>query len=240
LPGNDNDKPKSVRDALQGTMATARESQRSSRRNVLMILGVVAVVMIARQTGFLGDAFQGSPRDTVDVAVFDAAIAKLPFVPVLDDNGQGVRVVEFFDYRCGHCRNMAPVIQDALNADAAFTLVPIELPLLGPESLLAAQYALAAALQGGYGPYHRALMFSTVPYTPEGLADLGAALGLDPVRLAADAQGEVVNDALNGNRQLAATIGVDGTPSFVIGDLLVIGAMDEASFLGLVTAAGQP
>ena len=40
--------------------------------------------------------------------------------------------------------------------------------------------------------------------------------------------------------ELAASIGVDGTPSFVIGDLLIVGAIDEASFLGLLTATGQP
>ena len=240
MPGNDEERPRPARDALKSTMAIARECQRSSRRNILMIVAIVVVVVIARQMGFLGEGFQGTPRDTVVVAAFDAALAELPFVPVLDGNGQGVRVVEFFDYRCGHCRSMAGVVHDALNAEPGFTLVPIELPLLGPESLLAAQYALAAALQDGYGPYHRALMFSTVPFTPEGLGDLGAALGLDPVRLAADAQGEAVAAALNANRRLAASIGVDGTPSFVIGDLLIVGAIDEASFLGLLTATGQP
>ena len=175
LPGND-EKPSSMRDALQASMGEVRESRRSSRRNLMLILAVVAIVVLARQMGFMGDAQQGAPRDTIDPAAFEAGLAQLPFVPVMDGNGQGVRVVEFFDYRCGHCRTMAPVIHDALKAGAAFTLVPVELPVLGPESVLAAQYAPAAALQDGYGPFHRALMFSTVPYTHEGLSDLGAAL----------------------------------------------------------------
>jgi 2-hydroxychromene-2-carboxylate isomerase len=83
-------------------------------------------------------------------------------------------------------------------------------------------------------------MFSTVPYTHEGLSDLGAALGLDPERLAQDAGGEEVNAILDANRRLAASIGVDGTPSFVIGDLLVVGAMDKAAFLGLIAALDNP
>lgn len=239
MPGND-DKPRTVREAVQRSMGEVRESRRSSRRNLLMIVAIVGIVLVARQMGFLGDSWQGAPRDIIDVAAFDSQLEQLPFVPVLDDNGEGVRVVEFFDYRCGHCRAMAPIIHDALNDGEAFTLVPVELPVLGPESLLASQYAVAAALQGGYGPYHRALMFSTVPYTPEGLRDLGAALGLDAERLATDAGGEEVSAILNANRQLAATIGVDGTPSFVIGDLLIVGAIDEASFRGIIAGIDNP
>ena len=240
MPGNDKDRPRSMREAMQGAVAATRESQRSTRRNVLMILAIVGIVVLARQMGFLGDAGQAVPRATIDVAALDAGLAALPFVPMLDNNGQGTRVVEFFDYRCGHCRSMAPVLHDALEEGAGFTLVPLELPILGPESVLAAQFALAAALQDAYGPYHRALMFSTVPYTTEGLTDLGAALGLDPVRLAADAQGPRVAAILDANRTLAAGIGVDGTPSFVIGDLLIVGAIDKASLLGLIAATDQP
>ena len=240
MPGDQNERPRTVREAMDNAMGEVRNSRRSNRRNVLMILAIVGIVVVARQMGFLGDAWQGQPQATVDLTAFDAGFAALPFVPELDGNGQGVRVVEFFDYRCGHCRAMAPVIHDALAEGQDFTLVPIELPLLGPESLLAAQYALAAALQDGYGPYHRALMFSTVPYTDEGLSDLGAALGLDAQRLAQDAYGPQVEAILNANRALAAGIGVDGTPSFVIGDLLIVGAMDEASFVGLLAAAEQP
>ncbi len=241
MPGNDNDRPRTVRDAMDNAMGEVRNSRRSNRRNVLMILAIVGIVVVARQMGFLGDSYQGQPRDTVDVAVLDAGLAALPFVPVLDGNGQGVQVVEFFDYRCGHCRAMAPIVHDALSAgEPPFALVPIELPILGPESVLASQYAMAAALQNGYGPFHRALMFSTVPYTDEGLTDLGAALGLDPVRLAEDAHGDEVAAILNANRALAADIGVDGTPSFVIGDLLIVGGIDEASFIGLIAASEKP
>lgn len=242
LPGNDNERPRTVRDAMDSAMGEVRNSRRSNRRNVLMILAIVGIVVVARQMGFLGEGYQGRPQQTVDLAVLDAGLAALPFVPVLDSDGQeGVRVVEFFDYRCGHCRAMAPIVHDAMaEGEHPFILVPIELPILGPESVLAAQYATAAALQGGYGPYHRALMFSTVPYTDEGLTDLGAALGLDPVRLAEDAHGEKVSAILNANRALASDIGVDGTPSFVIGDLLIVGGMDEASFVGLIAAADDP
>lgn len=236
----DDDRKITPEEARRNIRELTRESSRSSRRGMLMILGLVVVVMVAQQFGMFGGGGPGGqPLDRVASESFDAGLAALPLVPALDTGGEGVRVVEFFDYRCGHCRSMAPVIHDALADGGAFELVPIELPLLGPESVLASRYALAAALQGGYAPFHRALMFSTVPYTPEGLRDLGRALGLDPERLAADADGAAVTEALEANRRLAASVGIDGTPTFVIGDVVIVGAMDEASFLGLVAAAND-
>lgn len=236
----DDDRRPTPEEARRNIRELTRESSRSNRRGMLMILGLVVVVMVAQQVGIFGDgAPPAEPLDRVASESFDAELAALPLVPVLDADSPGVRVVEFFDYRCGHCRRMAPVIHDALAGDAGFELVPIELPLLGPESVLASRYALAAALQGGYAPFHRALMFSTVPYTPEGLRDLGQALGLDPEQLAADADGAAVTEALEANRRLAASVGIDGTPTFVIGDIVIVGAMDEASFLGLVAAAND-
>ena len=240
MPGEaEDERRRTMEAAVANGMEAARQSSRSTKRNMLLIVAIVVAVVIARQSGYFGETYQGQPLERIPRTQFDAELAALPLVPALDVANRGEQVVEFFDYRCAPCRTMAPVLQDILAQGAEMELVPIELPQLGPESELAARYALAASLQGGYAPFHRALMFSTVPFTPEGLADLGAALGLDPVRLAADAAGEQVSAALEANRQLAASIGVAATPAFVIGDIVVVGAIDEASLLGLVAAAHE-
>lgn len=240
LPGDD-DRRLTPEEVRQKTWDLTRESSRSTRRSMLLILGLVVVFALVQGRFFGGgEGPQGLPLDRVESEGFDTALAALPMIPEVDGNNTGVRVVEFLDYRCGHCRRMAPEVHDALAEGAPFEFVPIELPLLGPESVLAARYALAAAMQGGYGPYHRALFFSTVDWTPEALEDLGRALGLDPDRLAADADSAAVTEVLEANRRLAASIGVDGTPTFVIGDVVVVGAMDKSAFLGLVAAENDP
>ena len=237
-PG-DRDRGLSPEQARERAIEIARESGRSTRRSMLLLLGLLVVVTIAQQAGLLGGGQAPAPV-TLDRADFDRELDRLPFVPELEGSAGGPRVVEFLDYRCDHCRRMASTIHGALAEDPSFELVPIEYPVLGPESELAARFALAAALQGGYGPYHRALMFSTVPYNHEGLVDLGEALGLDPDRLRTDAEGAEVTAILEANRALAARAGVEGTPTFIIGDQVIVGAIDEPTLLGLIAAQRAP
>ena len=67
-------------------------------------------------------------------------------------------LVEFFDYRCPYCKQVAPAIQALLGEDKQLRIVYKEFPVLGPESVTAARAALAAAQSGKYEALHRALM----------------------------------------------------------------------------------
>lgn len=236
MPGDGDGRDK-IGGAVDDAFDAARRS-RSSRRNLLWIVGVVAVVFLLSETGLFGDRRGGVPLVEIDPGRADRLLAGAPLLPVVGRAGQadGVRLIEFFDYACAHCRRMAFVIEEAVASDDALHVAMIEYPVLGPESELAARYALAAELQGGYGPYHRALMFSAIAYTDESLTLLGENLGLDPERLRVDAHGETVGAALAANREIAAALGVDGTPTFVIGDLLFVGGIDIGDLLGLIAA----
>jgi len=237
LPG-ENEK-KDHRDEVRGAVDDAFDlvrSQRTSRRNLYLLLGLFILLVVARQMGFFGETHEGMALPRVELEETHALLADAPILPVLGEPDAPVRIIEFFDYACGHCRRMAPIVDEAVALNEDVSLVLIELPILGRESQIAARYALAAELQGGYGPFHRALMFSAVPYTDEGLMELGANLDLDPDRLKADAYGPVVDEALVHNREIAGAVGVEGTPSFVIGDVFFVGAVDKASFLGLIAS----
>ena len=201
-----------------------------------MILLVILVVVGARQTGFFGASYQSAPIAEVRLDSFDADLAALPLLPRLGNPDGSRRIVEFFDYRCPHCRRMAPVLHEMTGEDPQLDLVMIELPVLGDASVLKARYALAAALQDGYGPFHRALMFTEVEGTDAALSAMGAALGLDPARLKADAHGPQVDAALEANRHLAATYGIDGTPTVLVGNQLIVGEIDKGSLLDLLAA----
>ena len=64
-------------------------------------------------------------------------------------NPQGdVTLVEFFDYRCPYCKQVAPAIKALLGEDKQLRIVYKEFPVLGPESVTAARAALAAAQAG--------------------------------------------------------------------------------------------
>ncbi len=232
LPGN-NDLNSRETDDHPGVA----QASRSSRRNLFLIVAVLVGVVLLRQFGFFETEYEGEPLPEVQMQEVQALLAASPLVPHIGNPDGGVKIIEFFDYRCGHCRSMASTVDEVVSLTEDVDLALIEFPILGRESELAARYALAAELQGEYAAYHRALMFTTIPYTDEALMELGANLGMDPERLGEDAYGDLIGDVMLDNLRIAKALGVSGTPTFVIGNTLIVGAIDKANFMGLVSAA---
>jgi len=79
-------------------------------------------------------------------------------LPFIGNEDADVTVVEFFDYNCGYCKRAVPDIRAILEKDKNVKFVFKEMPILGPSSRTAAQYALAAHKQGKNFDYHAALM----------------------------------------------------------------------------------
>ena len=161
-------------------------------------------------------------------------------VAALDEEGRlpefgdgGVTVYEFSDYRCGFCRRVFPFL-DAAAARGEVRVKVVELPVLGPESLDMARAALAAWKQNKFPEYHRALMRRPPPQTKEELVRFAMELGIDEETLAAAADDEATEEMLERNFQVAALIGVRGTPAFIINNKFVAGAMSEEDFLKMI------
>lgn len=142
-------------------------------------------------------------------------------------NPQGdVTLVEFFDYRCGYCRSMAKTVDEFLATDPKVRLVFREFPILGPVSVTASKAALASAAQGKYMAFHNALMSGMRQLgTDEDVYAVAASVGLDLTRLKADMESQAVKDELATNFQLAESMGIRGTPAFVIGNQMYPGAL---------------
>lgn len=165
------------------------------------------------------------------------ALSHDPDSPVGGNPSGDVTVVEFFDYRCPHCRRMAPVIKALLAQDPRVRLVYKEMPILGEESMIAARAALAARRQGKYAEAHDRLMTESGPLTPASVVAALAAIGLDPGRLRADMEAPEVAALLGRELALAQALGIDGTPAFVVGGELVVGAVDLGTLQDLITQA---
>jgi protein-disulfide isomerase len=155
--------------------------------------------------------------------------------PVVGNPDGDVTLVEFFDYRCGYCRSMLPGLRELVERDGGVRLVMKEFPILGPDSTLAARAGLAAARQDGskYMAFHVALMQARELSEPSILA-LADQIGLDRDRLAADMRSERVASMLDANLDLARALGINGTPSFILGDHLIPGAIDIAQLQRMI------
>ena len=157
-----------------------------------------------------------------------------PTSPVFGNPEGSVTIVEFFDYRCGYCRRMVPAMQRLLEEDPDLRWVMKEFPILGPESLYASRAAVASQKQGKYQEFHMALMSDGVSVTDENVDRIAALLGLDMEQLKADMASKETQDILARNQELARDLGIGGTPSFVLGDSFLPGAVPEERLRALI------
>lgn len=145
-----------------------------------------------------------------------------------------VTLTVFTDYNCTFCRASVPDIDRLLREDRRLKIVFRELPILSPDSDAAARLALVAAKRGRYMAVHRALFASgnpnatarTAVATQFGLPADAAALG-DPA----------IGREIEANLDTARALGFDGTPSWVIGNRVLKGAVGYDQLRAAIAAA---
>ena len=150
-----------------------------------------------------------------------------------------VTIVEFFDYRCGFCRRVHPEVEALLELDGNIRYIAKEFPILSEQSVLASRFAIATRIALGdaaYGVINDALMQMRGDMTEPSLAQLAQEVGLDPAPILAAMSDPQVQATIDVNRTLAGRLGITGTPSFVFGDDLVVGAISIDEMVARVDA----
>jgi protein-disulfide isomerase len=157
-------------------------------------------------------------------------------------NPQGdVTMVEFFDYNCGYCKRALTDMLDLMKADPKLKVVLKEFPVLGQGSVEAAQVGIAVHMQDKSGKKY--LDFHQKLLTGRGQVDKARALaaareaGLDMSRLEKDLTSPEIRASLEESFKLAEALGLNGTPSYVIGEDVLIGAVGRAALLEKVNTA---
>jgi len=158
------------------------------------------------------------------LAPYRAAI-ETPFAGAWAGNPKGdVTMVVFSDYNCPYCRATSPEIDRLLANDPRLKVVWREMPVLGPGSDAAAAAALAAAREGKYLAFHRALFSGGHP-DANGLAAAAKAALIAPENLAAGAKAPEVQTEIQTNLALGQRLGIAATPFFVLGNHTIQGAV---------------
>ena len=161
-------------------------------------------------------------------------------------NAQGdVTLVEFFDYNCGYCKHSLPDMLTLLKHDPKLKIVLKEYPILGPGSVEAARVAIAVRMQDPtpqkYLAFHTELLGNPGRASEQKALAAARDQGLDMTRLEKDLSSEEVTAALNEDRKLASSLGIRGTPEFVIGNEVVRGGVELAGLQAKIdTARGHP
>jgi len=160
-----------------------------------------------------------------------------PASPVAGNPKGDVTVVEFFDYKCPYCKQVTPALEGLLKSDPNLKIVFKEFPILGDPSVLAARAALAAVRQDKYLPFHQAMMAHRGTFDLNAIATVAASVGLNADQLVADMKSDQVESQLTANHTLAQALEIRSTPTFIVGDKVVPGALSIEQLQDLITEA---
>jgi protein-disulfide isomerase len=171
---------------------------------------------------------QKAEQDKVLKQTRDALSASRGSITLGNPNGK-VALVQFSDYNCPFCRASVDDIQKLIKANPQLKVIMREFPILGPESIEASRAALAVNKQLQdlelRGKYYLSLMKVRGVMNGELALSSASKLGLDAAQARKDIRDPDIDLMLRENLSLGEAIGITGTPSFVIGDEILVGAV---------------
>jgi protein-disulfide isomerase len=174
-------------------------------------------------------AAEEAQKHEASVSENAGAIFNSPHGVVLGNKDGDVTFVEFFDYNCGYCKRAMADMLDLMKSDPKLKVVLKEFPVLSPGSVEAAQVAVAVRMQDPSGKkyldFHQKLLGGRGPADKAHAMAAAKDAGLDMARLEKDVASPEVKATIEENMKLAEAMGMNGTPSYVIGKQIVVGAI---------------
>lgn len=147
--------------------------------------------------------------------------------PMLGNPAGKIAIVEFYDYNCPYCRAVHGKLKDILKRHPDTRIVLKDIATFGKESEEVGRVVLAAGRQGKLAELHEALMALKGKATEASAIDLAKKLGLDIAKLKKDAALPEIAKQMKNTQGLANSLGVNGTPLFLIGHNGIPGAPDD-------------
>jgi protein-disulfide isomerase len=152
-----------------------------------------------------------------------------------------VNFVEFFDYNCGFCKRAMLDMLELMKGDPKLRVTLKEFPVLGQGSVEAAQVSIAVRMQDPSGKkyldFHQKLLNSRGQIDKAKAMAAAKETGLDMARLEKDLASGEIKATLEESFRMAEDMGLNGTPSYVIGQQVVVGAVGVEALKEKITAA---
>ncbi len=147
-----------------------------------------------------------------------------------------IKIVEFFDYRCGYCRKMMIVKDKLLASGIDIEIVFKEFPVLGEFSKQAARASLAVNSidKSKYLEFHRNLMNYNGPTDENTILNVVKASGIDEAKFNQALKSSNIDKILQENEKIARSMGVMGSPAYLIGEEFYPGALNYEEILEII------
>ena len=160
---------------------------------------------------------------------------------VLGNPKGDVTMVEFFDYNCGFCKRAVADMLELLKTDPKLRIVLKEFPVLGEASVEAARVAVAVRMQDSTGEkyldFHRKMFDNRGANNKTQALAAAKAAGLDMSRLEKDLASDEVKATIDESYKLVDALGMSGTPTYVVGTEIVVGAVGLAALKEKINTA---
>ena len=154
--------------------------------------------------------------------------------PGIFQKNADITIYEFFDYNCGYCKSVVKTIMETISEDKRINVVFVEFPILSQESYTAAVAALASQKQNLYNKFHLSLMKIRGKVDNEKVFKTANEIGLDIEKLKIDMNNSQIAKRLNQNREIAKILNLNGTPAFIIGDVIYPGALTKENLKEII------
>lgn len=168
-------------------------------------------------------------KQSAMIAANKKVIFDSPRAPSFGNPDGKVTLVEFFDYNCGYCKHAMGDVLKLAKDEPKLKVVLKEFPVLGPGSVAAAKVAVAVHMQDTTGKkyieFHKRLLGSRGEANGARALEAAKDAGFDVARLKKDMESPEVAVTLNENMSIARSLGINGTPTFIVADEMVVGAL---------------
>ena len=159
--------------------------------------------------------------------------------PQFAPEGYDVSIVEFYDYACGYCKKAQGTVEELLKADSKVRIIYKDFPILGEPSQEMSKVSVAVNIlsPNSFKKFHDALM-KTNERGKSAAIKAAKSAGIDTKKLEEVLKNEKskIEKILQDNIALGSSIGINGTPGFIVGEELIPGAMEVATFKDKISA----
>ena len=164
---------------------------------------------------------------TTTITEQSAEIFNAPYDGLVGNPDGKVTVVEFFDYNCGYCKRAMADMDEMVKSDPELRFVLKEFPILGEESQKAhiVSMAFRSLHPELYADFHRELLNGPGRAGEEKAMRIAVELGADEAAIRNEMQNPQIQEAFGKTYELANALSITGTPSYVVGDEVVFGAL---------------
>ncbi len=220
--------PAFAEELATGTAPTMTEAERKAFRDEVRayLLENPEVLIEAMDVLQSREESAGLERDSTIIAANSARIFANPNDWVGGNPDGNITLVEFMDYRCGYCRKAYDEVEDLIATDGNIRFVVKEFPILGEDSMMSAQFAIALRQLHGdeaYDKAHHALIALRGEPTVETLTRLAEDIGYEAQPVLDRMNSPEVMAVIQDNYALAEMMDITGTPAFIMGDSVMRG-----------------